>query len=136
MIRFYDYYIQRGAPSYFAFRKVQELYADFVLKKQYDKAVAVLEKYEGLFPNFSDETFTQDSEIEINSIVKYLSSYEYPALEVTVYSQNQGLALKRAEYLANFLKKSALKNKNVYPVAKIGKEKSEFRIIEIIEDEN
>lgn len=51
----YDYYIQRAAPSKYAFKKMQELYADFVFRGSLDSANAVLDKYAPLFPNFEEE---------------------------------------------------------------------------------
>ncbi len=47
----YDYYIQRGAPSLLAFRKMQELYADDLAQGRLKKVIAIIDKYAPLFPN-------------------------------------------------------------------------------------
>lgn len=51
----YDFYIRRGAPSRLALRRMQELYKDYMAKGQIDSVLAIINRYEPLFPNFSYE---------------------------------------------------------------------------------
>ena len=51
----YDFYIRRGAPSRLALRRMQELYKDYMVNGQIDSVLAVINRYEPLFPNFQYE---------------------------------------------------------------------------------
>ena len=51
----YDFYIKRGAPSRLALRRMQELYKDYMINGQIDSVLAIINKYEPLFPNFEYE---------------------------------------------------------------------------------
>lgn len=51
----YDFYIRRGAPSRLALRRMQELYKDYMINGQIDSVLAVINRYEPLFPNFKGE---------------------------------------------------------------------------------
>ncbi|MBQ3656089.1 MAG: PD40 domain-containing protein [Bacteroidales bacterium] len=72
----YDYYIQRGAPSLLAFKKMQELYGDFVYRNRLDSANAVLDKYAPLFPNFKNEI--EQIRRLINEKVNYCKPVKLP----------------------------------------------------------
>lgn len=51
----YDFYIRRGAPSRLAMRRMQALYKYFMSNGQLDSTLAVIERYEALFPYFKGE---------------------------------------------------------------------------------
>lgn len=51
----YDFYIQRGAPSYLAFKKMQEMYSMNLYRGEFDSVETILKRYEHLFPNFQQQ---------------------------------------------------------------------------------
>ncbi len=51
----YDFYIRRGAPSRLALRRMQELYKDYMHNGKIDSTLAIIERYESLFPYFKGE---------------------------------------------------------------------------------
>lgn len=87
----YDYYIQRGAPSMLAFKKVIEKCSYLIQKKQYQDADDVITKYEPLFPNLPQEFYYMHQLLQLNepeAKVKKLPSQINQNLKFNLYNRN------------------------------------------------